>query len=132
MEIYAMITLAILVTLSAVVQHINTVLNKGPAFALTDRSQPLSPQGFSGRSARTLQNNLESAAMMLPLLLAVQLTGLSTMVTTTAALTYLLARIGFTLSYWLGLYLPRSLCWVIGLVAIVAMATNLLMQLVHR
>ena len=62
----ALLTAGALVFVSAAVQHLNTVGSKGLAFVFTDRASPLSREGFAGRAARTLQNNLESAAMVVP------------------------------------------------------------------
>lgn len=108
----------LLVAISAIVQHLNTVLSKGAGFVLTDRSQPLAQYGFAGRAARTLQNNLESAAMVTPLALIIEMKGNGTQIAAAAAVVYLLARIGFTLSYWLGINALRSACWAVGLAAI--------------
>jgi uncharacterized MAPEG superfamily protein len=112
----------ILVALSAAVQHLDTVLFMGRAFVLTDRSQPLPQHGFAGRAARTLQNNVESAAMVIPLALIIELKGNSTPIAVGAAALYVLARIGFTLSYWAGIYTLRSVLWAAGMVAVGALA----------
>jgi uncharacterized MAPEG superfamily protein len=112
---------SVLVAVSALVQHFNTAFSKGPSFVLGDRSAPLSREGFAGRAARTLQNNLESTAMVGPTALVIAITGGESKISGLAALVYLGARVGFTLFYWLGVSPLRTLSWVIGMGAIAAL-----------
>jgi uncharacterized MAPEG superfamily protein len=107
-----------LVAISALVQHLNTVISKGLGFVFTDRSTPLSRDGFAGRAARTLQNNLESAAMVAPAALVIAITRSETEIITTTALIYLAARLGFTVFYWYGVNVTRSISWATGMIAI--------------
>jgi len=107
-----------LVAISALVQHLNTVGSKGVGFVFTDRATPLSRDGFAGRAARTLQNNLESAAMVTPPALVIAALGSETDVIVTTALIYLAARVGFTAAYWFGINKARSASWAIGMAAI--------------
>lgn len=123
--IHAAIGAGLLVLISAVVQHLNTVWMKGARFVLTDRSAPLPADGFAGRSRRTLQNNLESAAMMVPAALAVSIAGNgAAALNLVATILYLGARTGFTVCYWAGLSFERSLCWAVGMVAILLMSAQ--------
>jgi len=118
MEIVVLIGLACLIFLSAAVQHAGTVRLRGVGFVMSDRSQPLPETGFPGRAGRTLQNNMESAAMMLPLTVILLVTDGGTEASEIAALVYLAARLSFSVAYWLGLSLIRSLSWAIGMAAI--------------
>jgi len=130
--IHAAIGAGLLVLISAVVQHLNTVRMKGARFVLTDRSVPLPEDGFAGRSRRTLQNNLESAAMMVPPALALTISGYGAdALNLVATLVYLGARIGFTVSYWAGCSFARSACWAAGMVAIVIMSAQALLLSLH-
>ena len=119
-ELIAILTAGLLVFLSAAIQHANTVSTLGLGFVFTDRSKPLAREGFAGRAARTLQNNLESAAMFVPGAAIVTFLGHTNAVTALAAGIYVAARLGFTLSYWLGASRPRSFFWGIGMAAIAA------------
>jgi uncharacterized MAPEG superfamily protein len=96
----------------------------------TDRSRPLAREGFAGRAARTLQNNLESAAMFVPGAAVVAFLGHANTVSTLAAGAYIAARLGFTLSYWLGASRPRSFFWGIGMAAIAAMSVTAALALI--
>lgn len=119
---------ALLVFLSAAVQHLSTVISRGVAFVMTDRSTPLSAEGFSGRAKRTLQNNLESAAMMVPLGLAGAMLGNATPIAITAAYIYVGTRVGFTLSYWFGISVARSAFWGVGMVTIAMVGISIVGQ----
>ncbi len=119
---------ALLVFLSATVQHLSTVISRGVGFVMTDRSAPLSAEGFSGRAKRTLQNNLESAAMMVPLGLTAAILGEASQFTITAAYIYVGTRIGFTLCYWFGISVARSVFWGVGMATIVTIGISTLGQ----
>jgi uncharacterized MAPEG superfamily protein len=113
-----------LVFISAAVQHLNTIGSKGLAFVFTDRAAPLDRAGFAGRAARTLQNNLESAGMVVPAATLLILTGAQNAFIAGAALTYAAARIGFTLSYWAGINKLRSFFWGVGMAMIIVLTLN--------
>jgi uncharacterized MAPEG superfamily protein len=126
-ELYAPLGIAALTFLAVAVQHLGTVLSKGPKFVLTDRAQPLSDSGFAGRSKRALQNTVESGAMMAPFALIVSVTEAGTALTGLATVTYLIARTVFLLSYWLGAGFLRSSAWVFGMIATATMGARALM-----
>ena len=118
----ALLTAGALVFISAGVQHLNTIGSKGLAFVFTDRATPLSRDGFAGRAARTLQNNLESAGMVAPAAMVLLVLGVSNPIVTGAALIYAGARVGFTLAYWAGVNKARSFFWGLGM-AMIAVLT---------
>lgn len=121
----------ILVWVSALVQHLNTVFSKGPKFALGDRAQALTEDGFTGRAARTLRNNMESALMYVPVtLVALQLKVESNLITL-AAIIYLGARVAFTLAYWLKINLLRTASWAIAMAAIATIALRTSQAFLH-
>lgn len=120
----ALLAAGALVFVSAAVQHLNTVGSKGLAFVFTDRATPLSREGFAGRAARTLQNNLESAAMVAPAAATLLLLGASSPVIEGAAAIYVAARVGFTLSYWSGVNALRSANWGVGMAMIAVLTAN--------
>lgn len=114
----ALLTAGALVFVSAAVQHLNTVGTKGLAFVFTDRTTPLSREGFAGRAARTLQNNLESAGMVVPAATMLLVLDTDSLLVSGAALVYAAVRVGFTLSYWSGINRLRSLFWGTGMAMI--------------
>ncbi|MHA6298048.1 MAPEG family protein [Devosia sp. CAU 1758] len=120
----ALLAAGLLVFLSAAVQHLNTIGSKGLGFIFTDRATPLSREGFAGRAARTLQNNLESMGMVVPAAVILLVLGAESVVVTGAALIYSAARTGFTLSYWAGISRLRSFFWGLGMVMIALLTIN--------
>lgn len=120
----ALLAAGALVFISAAVQHLNTVGSKGLGFVFTDRSTPLSREGFAGRAARTVQNNLESAGMVFPAAVVLLVTGTHSALISGAALIYVGARMGFTLSYWTGVNKLRSFFWGVGMAMIAVLTVN--------
>ncbi len=125
----ALLTAGTLIFVSAAVQHLNTVGSKGLAFVFTDRAAPLNREGFSGRAARTLQNNLESAGMVVPAATLLLVTSTDNAVVSVAAIAYSLARVGFTLSYWTGINKLRSMFWGIGMAMIATLTLSAMLAL---
>lgn len=125
-EYFAISGMSLLVVTSVLVQHINTVWLNGASFVLTDRSKPLGSEGLTGRSARALQNNIESAVMFIPLAFIVIALGASTETTILVSQVYLGARIGFSFSYWLKQSFMRSSFWVVSMLCIGFMAFSAL------
>jgi uncharacterized MAPEG superfamily protein len=119
-----LLTAGALVFISAAVQHLNTIGSKGIAFVFTDRSTPLSREGFAGRAARTLQNNLESAAMVTPVAAILLVAQADSVVVLGASSLYVAARIGFTFSYWSGVNAMRSFFWGLGMAMIALLTIN--------
>ncbi len=50
---------AVLVWLSALVQHLTNASQRGPQYVMSDSSVPPPMEGFFGRATRTLANNIE-------------------------------------------------------------------------
>ena len=101
-----------LVWISAIAQHVNNLTVRSARWVASDRSQPIADDGFTGRSTRALRNNLESAAMYVPVaLVALFLHPTSAIVSWVPAI-YMVFRTTFTLGYWLKINPVRSLsCW---------------------
>ena len=119
MELIAILGIGALTFVAAFGQHLYTVRSKGVGFVMTDRSQPLSSDGFAGRSGRALRNTVESSAMYVPAALVVVVLSGQTQITATAALVYLIARVGFLAAYWVGASGLRSGFWGVGIASIV-------------
>ena len=111
-----------LVWISAIGQHAGNLTGVGAKWVMSDRSQSVPDDGFVGRSARTLRNNLESCAMYVPAAVMALLLHQSSSVTAATAGVYVITRAIFTLRYWLKINALRSLSWLVGMICIVVMA----------
>lgn len=121
MEVLSLIFAGGLIWISALVQHVNNVRQRGPQFAMSDRSQPLSEDGLMGRATRALRNNMESVLMFAPVMLVAILTHTTSSATGVIAIVWMAARTLFTLAYWTKINLVRSLSWSTGMLAIAAL-----------
>lgn len=88
--------------------------------ALGPRDTPVHLTGVAGRLHRTLGNHFEALALFTIACVLVHLTGQSTPFTTTCAWTYLAARLLYVPAYALGLSPWRSVIWLVGFAATVA------------
>jgi uncharacterized MAPEG superfamily protein len=122
-----MLTLSIIVAgalvwISAIGQHVGNLTNVGAKWVMSDRSQAISSDGFIGRSARTLRNNVESGAMYVPIAVMALFLHQPSSITLVIAGFYATARVIFTLCYWLKINSLRSLSWLVGMICIAVMA----------
>ena|SRR5215468_10537114 len=120
MEAISVIVAAVLVWLSALVQHMTNVKERGPQYVMSDRSVLPPMQGFFGRATRTLANNIESALMWVPPVVVILIQHRTTWLSHLFAATYICARIIFALSYWLKIAVVRSLAWFAGMICCAA------------
>jgi uncharacterized MAPEG superfamily protein len=121
-EAISVVFAAVLVWLSALVQHLSNVSQRGPQYVMSDRSVSPPLQGFFGRATRTLANNIESALMWAPPMLVILMLHRTTWISQLSAVTYICARVVFALSYWLKIPVVRSLAWFVGMICCGAVA----------
>jgi uncharacterized MAPEG superfamily protein len=115
-EAVSVIVAAVLVWVSALVQHLSNISERGPQYVLSDRSVSPPLRGFFGRATRTLANNIESALMWVPPMLVILILHRTTWLSQLFAAAYVCARITFALSYWLKIPVVRSLAWFAGMI----------------
>ena len=125
MLVLSIIYAAALVWVSAVAQHIQNLKVQGAGWVTSDRSQPVADDGFIGRSARTLRNNVESALMYVPVALVAAVLHHGSGISLWVPAIYMTVRTTFTLFYWLKLNQLRSLSWLIGMICILALTVDL-------
>lgn len=121
MELASAVFASALVFLAVLVQHFTNISRKGVGYVLSSRSEPPAADGFAGRAARTVQNNLESCAMYAPVALAIVVLHKQSALSYWAALIYVVARAVFDLCYWLKVRGVRSVAWLIGIIATAVM-----------
>jgi uncharacterized MAPEG superfamily protein len=115
-EAVSLIVAASLVWLSALVQHLTNVAERGTQYVVGDRSVSPPLDGFFGRATRTLANNIESAVMWVPPVVVILMQHRTTWLSQAFATAYVCARIIFAISYWLKIPMVRSLSWFVGMI----------------
>jgi uncharacterized MAPEG superfamily protein len=121
-EAISVVFVALLVWLSALVQHFSNVSERGAQYAVSDRSVSPPMEGFFGRATRTLANNIESALMWAPPVVVILVLHRTTWASQLSAETYIAARAVFALSYWFKIPVVRSLAWFVGMICCGAVA----------
>jgi uncharacterized MAPEG superfamily protein len=130
LELISLLFAGALVWVSALIQHVNNVRSRGVPFVMSDRSAPLSDDGFTGRATRALRNNMESALMYVPVALVAVVSQEHSAVTYYVAAYWMLSRSTFTLGYWFKVNLLRSLSWSTGMLAIAILAVHTVLRLI--
>ena len=69
---------------------------------------------FGLRVERTLQNQLESGALAIPVLGAAAISGLESSAALTAGIIYVLMRVAFVALYYAGVPMIRGAVWTVG------------------
>ena len=121
-EAISLVFAALMVWLSALVQHFSNMSQRGPQYLMSDRSVSPTLDGFFGRATRTLANNIESALMWAPPVVVILLLHRTTWASQLSAETYIAARAVFALSYWFKIPVVRSLAWFVGMICCGAVA----------
>jgi len=121
-ETISLVFAALMVWLSALVQHFSNISRRGPQYLTSDRSVSPTLEGFSGRATRTLANNMESALMWAPPVVVILMLHRTTWASQLSAETYIGARAVFALSYWFKIPVVRSLAWFVGMICCGAVA----------
>lgn len=117
-EYWTVAALSLLLAVLIFAEQLYNDLQKGAAWALSNRSdQAMTERG--ARFDRAIRNHLENAALYVPIALVVAAAGLSTSATAIAALVFVAARIGHSLTYVLGIIYIRSAFWMVGIAATV-------------
>lgn len=99
-------------------------LELGPRRTLGPRNEPNLQSQLSPRTARlyrALDNHFEALILFTLAVVVVTLSGSASAFTAACAWTYLAARILYVPAYWLGLVPWRSVVWLLGFVATLAM-----------
>jgi uncharacterized MAPEG superfamily protein len=121
-EAISVVFAALMVWLSALVQHFSNMSQRGPQYLMSDRSVSPTLEGFFGRATRTLANNIESALMWALPVVVILLLHRTTWASQLSAEIYIAARAVFALSYWFKIPVVRSLAWFVGMICCGAVA----------
>ncbi len=122
------LTLTVLMTgLMWVPYILNRLREQGPLTALWDpRGETATRVHWADRMMRAHQNAVENLVIFAPLVLALQLAGISSSITVTACMVYFFARLTHYTVFTLGVPVIRILAFATGVVAQVVLALTLL------
>lgn len=102
-------------------------LQLGPRWTLGARDEPRRPEGVPGRLHRAFLNHMEGLILFTLAVVVVELGGVGDAVTAACAWTYLAARVAYVPAYAFGLTPWRSVIWLLGFVATLAMILTALL-----
>lgn len=125
-ELIVLVTLSILGLLLPFIYMPAYQKQVGLAGILGNREEGIPPLGLAGRGKRAHANLIENLVPYAGIVLAAQAMGVSNTLTVVAALVFLAARLTHAASYLAGLTVVRTLAHNIGLVATLAMASQLI------
>ena len=120
-ELTVLALAALLQVVQFALYSVTANLQVGPKRAMGPRDEPIQLTGTAGRLQRALNNHFEGLILFTIAVLVVTLSGQSTAFTAICAHTYLIARILYVPAYAQGLTPWRSVIWMVGFAATVAM-----------
>ena len=105
----------------------NRLIEKRPLKALWDPQGDTSTRvAWADRMMRAHQNAVENLAIFAPLVLALQMAGISSSITVTACVVYFFARLAHYVVFTLGIPVVRVLAFAVGVAAQITLALALL------
>lgn len=120
-ELTALTLAALLQVLQFSAYSATSVRQVGPKKAAGPRDNPIQLTGTAGRLQRAMDNHFEGLILFTIAVLVTQISGQNTPYTATCAYIYLAARVLYVPAYVFGWAPWRSLIWMVGLLATVAM-----------
>lgn len=109
-----------------VVQVLLTIMNQGLIWGVGNRDNAPEKTTLQHRIDRAVTNNVEGLALFTPVVLTAAVAGISTGMTETGALLFVLSRAAYPLVYAISIPFVRTLVWAAGAVGIVMIVLALL------
>ena len=125
MELYYLILFALLIIATIFTQQISSIFSEG-LLPLFGSREGLKFNGLTGRLERSITNSAISMAIILPPVLAIQITESSTPSGILAMQIFLGARLLYVLSYAFSVSGLRSAAWVTGMLCTLWLFTSLI------
>ena len=125
MELYYLIVFALLILATIFTQQLSSIFSEG-LLPLFGSREGLKFNGLTGRLERSITNSAISMAIILPPVLAIQITESSTPSGILAMQIFLGARLLYVLSYAFSVSGLRSAAWVTGMLCTLWLFTSLL------
>jgi len=113
MIVYSAIILFVMIGVQGAVGLINNGLTWGGGA----RDVAAKPNVLHGRATRAIKNHIEALCMFVPVVLVLQIAGISNEATLLWTKVFVGARVAYAVFYWLGTPWARTIVWAIGLVA---------------
>ena len=125
-ELQALFWTAVVLFFSVGFQGMLTPLNQGFGWGLGARDETRDFSVLQGRMRRVIANHIEGIMIFVPLIVVAHLAGVSTGMTQTGAVLFVLSRIAYTVVYALGLPYVRTVIWTVGTVGLIMIAVDVL------
>lgn len=87
-------------------------------------------EGFCGRAYRAHSNMLENLILFAIIVLSANAAGISTAMTVLGVQIFFFARLVYAIVYWLGIPWVRSIVWLVSVIGMALIATELLSRAV--
>jgi len=116
-ELMMVVYAAIILFLMIGVQGGVGLLNNGLVWGGGARDVPGKETVLYGRATRAIKNHIEALFMFVPVVLALQIAGISNEATALWTQVFVGARAVYAVLYWLGTPWARTIVWFIGVLA---------------
>ncbi len=100
-------------------------INQGFGWGLGPRDEPRDITRLQGRMKRVVANHIEGMAVFAVLILVAHLAAISSGLTETGAVLFLLSRLGFAALYLAGVPVLRSAIWGVGVLGLVLIGVEI-------
>ncbi|HEX2529743.1 MAG TPA: MAPEG family protein [Geminicoccus sp.] len=124
-ELFTLVALAILALVMPAFYGSLRVKQVGSGPLLGNREGLPPPTGAAGRGLRAHQNLIENLVPYAIVILTAHVIGANNGVTAGAAIVFLIARLVHAGSYFAGITIIRTVAYAVGLIAIIAIMTQL-------
>jgi len=132
MELW-MLAAAALLQFSLISLHgTHIALTAGITWGVGRRDQPREISDLGRRIERTIINNMESLAVFVPLVLVIQIVGLSDELTRFSAQAYVLSRLVFAILYIANIPYLRTIMWLAGQGFLLMLGYSIVMQALYQ
>lgn len=115
-EVLAILGSVALLFAAIMAQSVAGLIAYGPIKQAGPRDGPREPTVFLGRTTRTVQNQVESLVLFVPVALLGTVLGAQSGASALGAMLYLGARAVYLPAYWLGIPFIRTVIFTLGIV----------------
>ncbi|WP_298914624.1 MAPEG family protein [uncultured Roseobacter sp.] len=120
-EVTILALYGLLVILTLILQATGAMTQLGMGYLLSSRDEQRTVSGIAGRLDRALSNSVTAMALFAPAVLLLEVTQSTSNASLLAAQVFLIARLVYLPAYALRITGIRSLAWMVGIVATIAL-----------